>query len=157
MWNRQVNIYFFFLSMIFHHTIVCVIIRYIFANFRPGLDFIGILLFFCFKTIENNRKTMRTIKIVKDFLSWKLISWQNLSKYLKYFTFYNYFNYLPLYSDLTVKASSFEHRPSKNINNFKSWNDTIMKFRQNASNLWIWKWKRYVTTKTFDEKLLTIS
>ena len=40
------------------------------------------------------------------------------------------------YSVLTVKSLFCEHCPSKNGHGFKSFNDTAMKFGQNASNMW---------------------
>ena len=39
-----------------------------YQKFRPALDSICIPLFFCLKTIENNRNTMKTIEIVKKIL-----------------------------------------------------------------------------------------
>ena len=58
-------------------------IQQVICEFSPDLDFIGILLFYCLKTMENNRKTMKPIEIVKNFLIdviplWKLIFWQSL-------------------------------------------------------------------------------
>ena len=38
------------------------------GQFSHGLDFIGIILFYYLKTMENNRKTTNTIEIVKKLL-----------------------------------------------------------------------------------------
>ena len=44
-------------------------IQQVICEFSPDLDFIGILLFYCLNTIEDNKKTMKTIEIVKNFLT----------------------------------------------------------------------------------------
>ena len=54
-----------------------------------------------------------------------------------------------VYSVLTVKSSFCEHHPSNNGHNFKSWNDTAMKFGRNATNVWIWKVKKIGHQKYF--------
>ena len=88
------------------------------------------LSFYCsivWKTMENNRKTKKTIEIVKKIPCSHFTAISSICH---------------LYSVLTVK-SFCEHCPSKNGHSFKSWNDTAMKFGRNASNMWTWKVKTF--------------
>ena len=98
-----------------------------------GLDSTGIILFYCLKTIENNRKTMKTVEIIKNYLVDVILLWKLWS------TFYSSFKYLPLIQCFDRKIVILWNCTPKNVHNFKSWNDTTRKFSQNASDMWIWK------------------
>ena len=95
------------------------------------MDIIGYLLFYCLKTIENNRKTIKD-RNCKNILYRRntLMKTKILTKFQVYILSFSHFRAILrtclFYSVLTVKSSFCEHRLSKNGYSFKSWIDTTL-------------------------------
>ena len=63
--------------------------------------------------------------------------------------FYSYFKYLPRVECSDRKIIISLAPRFENGHSFKSCNDTAIKFVQNASHMWPWKFKKSVTKKPF--------